>query len=103
MEAYHFVFNKDTNWGLCYFEKIYFIGIFVYKHIDMTQVTLHIDNKKKWAAIKTILEAMNITYNAHEPVKEVSKEEQVLLQRAESDVANGRLHPFKSHREILGR
>jgi len=68
----------------------------------MTQVTLHIDSKKKWAAIKTILEAMDIAYDAQEPVKEVSEKEQMLLQRAEADVAEGRLHKFKSHREILG-
>lgn len=69
----------------------------------MTQVTLHIDSKKKWAAIKTILDAMDIAYDAQEPVKKVSKTEQALLQRAEADVTEGRLHPFKSHREILDR
>lgn len=69
----------------------------------MTQVTLHIHSKKKWAAIKTILEAMDIAYVAQEPVRELSEKEQALLRRAEADVAEGRLHDFKSHREILGR
>jgi len=69
----------------------------------MTQVTLHIDNKKKWAAIKTILEAMDITYDAQESVKEITKKEQAFVERAEADVTEGRLHHFTSHREILGR
>ena len=69
----------------------------------MIQATLHIDSKKRWAAIKTILEDMDIAYDAQDPVKEISEKEQQLLQRAEADVAEGRLHKFKSHREILGR
>jgi len=68
----------------------------------MTQVTLHIDNKKKWVALKTILEAMEIAYDAQEPVKEFSEKEQLLLQRSEADVVEGRLYKFRSHREILG-
>ena len=69
----------------------------------MTQVTLHIDSKKKWVALKAILEAMEIAYDAQEPVKEFSEKEQLLLQRSEADVVEGRLYEFKSHREILGR
>ena len=66
----------------------------------MTQVTLHINSKKKWAAIRTILETRDIAYDAQEPAKEISEKEQVLLQRTEADVAEGRLYRFKSHREI---
>ena len=69
----------------------------------MTQVTLHIASKKKWAAIKTILEAMDIVYDAQESVKKISEKEQALLNRAEADITEDRLHRFKSHREILGR
>lgn len=69
----------------------------------MTQVTLHIDSKKKWAAIKTILDAMEITYDAQDPVKEITEKERALLQQAKTDVTADRLHSFKSHREILGR
>jgi len=66
----------------------------------MIQATLHIDSKKKWAAVKIILEAMDIAYDAQGPVEEISEKEQQLLQRAEADVVEGRLHKFKSHREI---
>ncbi len=47
----------------------------------MIQATLHIDSKKKWAAVKIILEAMDIAYDAQESVTEISKKEQGLLQR----------------------
>ena len=69
----------------------------------MTRVTLHIDSKKKWAAVKAILEAMDITYDAQESINELSEKEKAVLHRAESDVAGGRLHKFKSHRDIMGR
>ena len=85
------------------FKKRLLIGIFVLNIHSMTQVTMHIDNKKKLAAIKTILEAMDIAYDAQEPVKKISDKEQMLLQQAEADVTENRLHSFKSHREILGR
>jgi len=86
-----------------YFEKMYFIGIFVLNVVRMIQATLHIDSEKKWAAIRAMLDAMDVAYDTQEPVKEFSDKEQVLLERAEADVVEGRLHKFKSHREILGR
>ncbi|SEN20587.1 hypothetical protein SAMN05216436_11311 [bacterium A37T11] len=33
----------------------------------MTRVLLHIENKKKWNAIKTVLEAMDIDYATQQP------------------------------------
>ena len=69
----------------------------------MIQATLHIDSEKKWAAIRAVLEAMDVAYDTQKPIKEFSDKEQVLLERAEADVVAGRLHKFKSHREILGR
>ena len=69
----------------------------------MKHATLHIDSKKKWVAIRTILEAMDIAYDAQGPANEISEKEQMLLRRADADVAEGRPYKFKSHREILGR
>lgn len=69
----------------------------------MTQVTFQINNKKKWAAIKTILEAMDIAYDAQDSIKEVSEKEQALLRKAEADVVEDRLQAYKSHRDVLNR
>jgi len=69
----------------------------------MTQVTLHIDSKKKLTAIKTILEAMGITYVMQESVKDVNKQELALLKKAESDHTDGRLNKYESHRDILAQ
>ena len=67
----------------------------------MTQVTIHIDSKKKLNAIKTILEAMDITYVAQELASDIKSLEQILLKKSESDITNGRVKKFRSHRRIL--
>lgn len=67
----------------------------------MTQVTIHIDSKKKLSAIKTILEAMGITYVTQDPATDINGQEQILLEKADSDIADGRVKKFRSHREIL--
>ncbi|MDB4924783.1 hypothetical protein [Mucilaginibacter sp.] len=69
----------------------------------MTQVVLNINNKKKWNALKTILEVMNIDYTAKDATEKISEQELELLQRAENDKENGRLTTYTSHRDILGR
>lgn len=71
----------------------------------MTQVTLHIDSKKKWTAIKAVLEAMDIAYDTQQDdvTTIISEKEEVLLLRAKSDVSEGRVFPYSNHREILGR
>jgi hypothetical protein len=67
----------------------------------MTQVVLNINSKKKWNALKTILEAMDIDYLAQDT--KLSETELKLLQQAENDKKNGRVTPYTSHRDILGR
>jgi hypothetical protein len=69
----------------------------------MTQVVLNINNKKKWNALKTILEVMNIDYTAKDAREKISEQELELLHRAENDKENGRLTTYTSHRDILGR
>ncbi len=67
----------------------------------MTQVVLNINSKKKWTALKTILEAMDIDYLAQDT--KVSDQELALLRQAENDKENGRVTAYTSHRDILGR
>ena len=67
----------------------------------MTQVVLNINSKKKWNALKTILEAMDIDYLAQEA--KVSERELELLHQANNDRENGRVTTYTSHRDILGR
>ena len=67
----------------------------------MTQVVLNIDNKKKWDALKTILEVMNIDYMTGDA--KISEKELSLLQQAKSDIENDQLTTYTSHRDILGR
>lgn len=83
------------------FVKIPILSIFVINTFAMTLLTLHIDSKRKLTAIKTVLEAMNITYDIQE--QEIDEKEQALLQRSEKDIAEGKVYSFKSHFEILGR
>lgn len=69
----------------------------------MTQVVLNIGDKKKWDALKTILEVMDIDYTSKEEVEKISEKELELLHSAESDKENGRVTTYTSHRDILGR
>ena len=69
----------------------------------MTQVVLHINSKKKWDALKTILEVMNIDYKTQGAVEKISGRELELLHKAENDVENDRVSAYTSHRDILGR
>jgi hypothetical protein len=69
----------------------------------MTQVVLNINSKKKWNALKTVLEAMNIDYTTEIKKETLSEKELQLLHRAEKDKENGRLTTYTSHRDILGR
>ncbi|MEO8886264.1 MAG: hypothetical protein ABI367_09395 [Mucilaginibacter sp.] len=68
----------------------------------MTHVVLNINNKKKWDALRTILEAMGIDYTAKDAPEKISEQELELLRCAENDKENGRLTPYTSHRDILG-
>lgn len=83
-----------SNFDLISFNRDYPIKI-------MTQVVLNINSKKKWNALKTILEAMDIDYLAQDT--KVNEIELALLKRAESDKENGRVTAYTSHRDILGR
>jgi len=69
----------------------------------MTQVVLNINNKKKWNALKTILDVMNIDYTMQDSMEKISETELDLLRRAENDKENGKLNTYTSHRGILGR
>jgi hypothetical protein len=69
----------------------------------MTQVVLNISNKKKWNALKTILEVMSIDYTTRDTTEKISEKELELLRHAIDDKENGRLHPYINHRDILGR
>ena len=69
----------------------------------MIQVILNIGSKKKWNALKAVLEAMNIDYIINDDVEKLSEGEIDLLNNAESDKENGRLTVYTSHRDILGR
>ena len=69
----------------------------------MTQVVLNIDNKKKWNALKTVLEAMNIDYLTKDTTGKISESELELLHRAENDKASGKVTTYTNHRDILGR
>lgn len=69
----------------------------------MTQVTLHIDDKNKWTAVKTVLEAMGIAYDVQVSNSEISETEKKLLVLAEADVAEERVYPYTSHRDILNK
>jgi hypothetical protein len=46
---------------------------------------------------------MNIDYKAEDPMKKLSETELDLLHRAEHDKENGRVTPFISNRDVLGR
>jgi len=67
----------------------------------MTQVVLNINSKKKWNALKTILEVMNIDYMTQD--SKMSEKELELLSQAENDKENGSVNTYTSHRNILGR
>lgn len=67
----------------------------------MTQVTIHIDSKKKLNAIKNILESMDIAYVTQELASDVPLQEQILLKKSEFDLTQGRVKKFRSHRQIL--
>lgn len=67
----------------------------------MTLITLHIDDENKWAAVKTVLEDMGIAYDIQEYNSEISARENQLLTLAEADVAEERVYPYTSHRDIL--
>jgi hypothetical protein len=69
----------------------------------MTQVVLNIDSKKKWNALKTILDVMNIEYMTQDSIEKMSERELELLHQAENDKEHGRLNTYTSHRDILGR
>jgi len=69
----------------------------------MTQVVLNINSKKKWNALKTILEVMSIDYTTQNTAEKMSKLELELLHRAESDKESGRVSFYTNHRDILGR
>ena len=68
----------------------------------MTQIVLNINDKKKWDALKTILEVMKIDYTAKDAIEKISEKELELLQRAENDIENGCVTTYTNHREILG-
>jgi hypothetical protein len=67
----------------------------------MTQVVLNIASRKKWNALKTILELMDIEYTTVDA--NMSERETDLLQQAKNDKENARLSTYTSHRDILGR
>ena len=69
----------------------------------MTQVVLNINSKKKWNALKTILDVMNIEYLTQDSMEKMSEIELELLHKAENDKENGRLNTYINHRDILGR
>jgi len=69
----------------------------------MTQVVLNINSKKKWNALKTVLDAMDIEYLTQDTKEKMSEKELELLQQAENDKENGRVTIYTNHREILGR
>jgi hypothetical protein len=69
----------------------------------MAQIVINVTNKKKWNALKTILEAMDINYTAQDTTEKLTERESDLLRRAENDKENGRLTSYTSHRDILGR
>ena len=69
----------------------------------MTQVVLNISNKKKWNALKAILQMMNIDYITQESADKLSAAETELLKQAQSDIDKGQLNAYTSTRDILGR
>jgi hypothetical protein len=69
----------------------------------MTQVVLNINSKKKWNALKTILELMDIDYTTERSMEKLGETELGLLQSAENDRESGRLKTYTSHRDILGQ
>jgi len=69
----------------------------------MTQVVLNIESKKKWNALKAVLEAMDIDYLTHDPSQKLGEIELELLARAEDDKKYGRVTKYVNHRDILGR
>lgn len=69
----------------------------------MTQVVLNINSRKKWNALKPILDVMNIDYTTQDSIEKISERELELLHQAENDKENGRLNAYTSHRVILGR
>ena len=69
----------------------------------MTQVILNINSKKKWNALKTILEVMSIDYTTQDATEKISEKELELLRHAIDDKESNRLHIYTNHRDILGR
>ena len=69
----------------------------------MTQVVLNISSKKKWNALKSVLEAMEIDYSANETSAESDERELQLLRMAQNDVQEGRVSVYTNHRAILGK
>jgi len=69
----------------------------------MTQVVLNINSKKKWDALKTVLEAMDIDYITQVKKDILGEKELQLMHQAENDKQNGRLTTYTNHRDILGR
>jgi len=69
----------------------------------MTQVVLNISSKKKWNALKAVLEDMNIDYTTQDAIEKLSEKEVDLLHRANDDKGNDRVTVYTNHREILGR
>jgi len=68
----------------------------------MTQVVLNISNKKKWDALKAILDQMKIDYFAQDSTEIISERELELLHQAENDKENGKVNTYINHRDILG-
>ncbi len=68
----------------------------------MTQVLLNISSKKKWVALKAVLDAMDIDYTAQDNTEQLSETEQELLQKGINDKENGRLSIYTNNRDILG-
>jgi hypothetical protein len=67
----------------------------------MTQVVLNIENKTQWDALQSVLEEMGIPYITQNAT--LGEAETALLHQAQSDVENGRVHPYTNHRAIIGR
>jgi hypothetical protein len=69
----------------------------------MMQVILNISSKKKWNALKTILDLMNIDYITQGSIGKISEKETELLLLADNDKETGRVNAYTSHRDIIGR
>jgi hypothetical protein len=71
----------------------------------MIQVIIDINSMEKWDALNPILESLDIDWIIKDTDTEVSlnKTEHELLDRAKEDIKEGRLFPYRNHREILAR